>query len=65
MAKIKVTYRRPTIIEQPTCGKVDRCKYAVTCAYNWRPVLSGLCFERKPDVKKINNRYKKDGKNES
>lgn len=59
MAKIKVTYRRPTIIEQPTCGKIDRCKYAVTCAYNWRPVLSGLCF---PDVKKINNRYKKDGK---
>lgn len=35
------------LIENPTCGKVDRCKHAVDCPYNWRPVLSGLCFERK------------------
>lgn len=43
------------LIEKPTCGKVDRCKHAVTCAYNWRPVLSGLCFERK----KLSHYYKR------
>lgn len=55
-------YRKPPIIEKYSCGKTDRCKHAGCCPYLWQPVLSGLCFERKPDVKKINNRYKKDGK---
>lgn len=42
-------YRKPVIIEKPTCGKVDRCKHAADCPYNWQMPFSGLCFERKPN----------------
>ena len=56
-------YRKPVIIEKPTCGKTDRCKHSAACPYLWQPVLSGLCFERKPEPKKVNKRYRKDDGN--
>lgn len=50
------------VLEVPSCGKADRCKYDADCPYNWQPVLSGLCFERKPEVKK-SRKHRKDIEN--
>lgn len=46
-----MNYRKPPIIQKFTCGKVDRCKHAADCPYNWQMPFSGLCFERKPNPK--------------
>ena len=55
-------YRKPPIIDKYTCGKIDRCKHAVTCPYGWQITFSGLCFERKPEPNYA--RKRKEQKNE-